>query len=214
MPLLKQYKDCFGNSEHIKRILPLIYSDILTFHKRALKFFRGKRKCTLPIWQSKIQANRSESVWRQILKSSWKNYNTRYQSILDSLQRHKLLLAEQSALLHMQQSEYDSHLLRAHIRKYEDDRGEMLKSLNRQEADELLKQQKSVLEWFSAASTIFTDHEDLVRVRQKSAGNGSWILQEEKVGNWIELDTPESSILWIQGMPGAGKESYLDPCSC
>lgn len=137
-------------------------------------------------------------VWRQIFKSVWKNHKTRYQSILDSLQRHSKLLAEQANLLHIGQSQF-------HIQTYENDLNEMFRRLDLQEDDELAKKQQSVLQWFSAASTTSTDHEDSRRVRETSAGNGSWILENEKANNWMELDPPDRSILWINGIPGAGK---------
>jgi hypothetical protein len=42
MPLLEQYKSLFGLKPHMKRVLALIYTDILEFHKRAVRMFRGK----------------------------------------------------------------------------------------------------------------------------------------------------------------------------
>lgn len=80
--------------------------------------------------------------------------------------------------------------------------------LNHQEDEELKRKQGETLRWFSAASTTIKDHERFRGIREDSAGNGSWILRNEKVMNWIELETPESSILWIHGIPGAGKKQF------
>jgi hypothetical protein len=42
MPLLEQYKEFFGDNEHMIPILALLYADILEFHRRAIRFFTGK----------------------------------------------------------------------------------------------------------------------------------------------------------------------------
>jgi hypothetical protein len=42
MPLLEQYKSLFGTKPHMRRVLALIYTDILKFHKKAVRTLRGK----------------------------------------------------------------------------------------------------------------------------------------------------------------------------
>jgi len=44
MPLLEQYQSLFGTKPHMIRVLALIYTDILKFHKKAVRMFRGKSK--------------------------------------------------------------------------------------------------------------------------------------------------------------------------
>jgi hypothetical protein len=44
MPLVKQYEELFGTDHHIRRVLALMYGDILDFHKRAIRFFSGRGK--------------------------------------------------------------------------------------------------------------------------------------------------------------------------
>ena len=48
MPLLEQFEYLFGDNPHMQRVLALMYSDILMFHKNALRFFteRGKYSAT------------------------------------------------------------------------------------------------------------------------------------------------------------------------
>lgn len=72
----------------------------------------------------------------------------------------------------------------------------------RQEQEEERKKYLQVLEWFSASQSTLQDHNTFCGTR--SNGTGDWILKEEKVRNWLEVDTPESSLLWINGIPGAG----------
>jgi hypothetical protein len=44
MPLLEQYQSLFGTKPDMIRVLALIYADILKFHKKAVRMFRGKSK--------------------------------------------------------------------------------------------------------------------------------------------------------------------------
>jgi len=42
LPLLTQYEALFGSSSEMCRVLALIYADILSFHKRAVRLVAGK----------------------------------------------------------------------------------------------------------------------------------------------------------------------------
>ncbi|TVY50823.1 Vegetative incompatibility protein HET-E-1, partial [Lachnellula cervina] len=109
----------------------------------------------------------------------------------------------QAALLHFQQYQSDSQATRLHIEQYERDRLETSSIQKRREQDELDRKYLKVLEWFSAAPSTLEDHNTFHGIR--SNGSGDWILKHEKIQNWYELETPISSILWLNGIPGAGK---------
>jgi hypothetical protein len=91
-----------------------------------------------------------------------------------------------------------------HIQQYEQDRSERIILLNRQEKVEEDRKYLAVLEWLSGANSTVLDHYTFRGRRTEYAGSGDWILKHEKVQNWMEPDTPESSVLWINGIPGAG----------
>ncbi|TVY15598.1 Vegetative incompatibility protein HET-E-1 [Lachnellula arida] len=184
MPLLEQYKDVFGTNDHMKRVLTLLYTDILDFHRRAIRFFSGR-------------------VWQQLFRSVWKNFGTCFTHILDSLSRHKNLIVEQAALLYFQQYQSNSQATLLHIQQYERDRLETRNIQKQHEQDELHQRYLNVLQWLSAAPSTLEDHNTFHGIRCN--GSGDWILKHEKVQNWRELETPVSSILWLNGIPGAGK---------
>jgi hypothetical protein len=48
IPLLQQYQDLFDHSPHMQRVLEMIYSDILEFHRRALRVFSGPGRPQFP----------------------------------------------------------------------------------------------------------------------------------------------------------------------
>lgn len=44
MPMLEQYEFLFKESPEMRRVLALIYTDILTFHKKAIRSVTGRGK--------------------------------------------------------------------------------------------------------------------------------------------------------------------------
>ncbi|KAH8586783.1 C2H2 domain-containing protein [Bisporella sp. PMI_857] len=188
MPLLEQYQSLFGTKPHMNRVLALIYTDILKFHKKAVRMFRGRAE-----------------VWRQLFRSIWKNFETRFKGLLEGLRLHRQLIVEQAELLHFEESQSNSQAVLAHIKQYEQDRLEKWEQLKKQEQNEKDRKYLAILDWFSAAQSTTADHETFREIRTPYAGSGSWILKHEKIQNWKEMDTPVSSIMWMNGIPGAGK---------
>jgi hypothetical protein len=90
-----------------------------------------------------------------------------------------------------------------HIQQYQDDRVIMLDKLDRFEEAERQAKYVSVLEWLSGAQTKL-DHGSACNARSEHPGSGSWILMKPELENWKEADTPISSVLWLNGIPGAG----------
>ncbi|KAG4441876.1 hypothetical protein IFR05_002617 [Cadophora sp. M221] len=177
IPLLEQYYSLFGTSREMETVLIMMYKDILSFHKEATRFFSGK-------------------IWKQLFRSMWKNFATTFKQILDNLNRHRHLITEQATLINFQRQDH-------FFQQYKRDGEERARShQERKHADERSKYLQ-VLEWFSAARSTQEDHNEFRGAR--SYGTGDWILKEEKVQNWLEVDVPEFSILWINGIPGAGK---------
>lgn len=85
-PLLLQYQNLFKDNQYMQQVLEQIYSDILEFHRRALKFFKQR-------------------AWRQLFRASWKDFKTRFQGILENLRRHRDLLESQAGLVHYEASQ-------------------------------------------------------------------------------------------------------------
>jgi hypothetical protein len=119
----------------------------------------------------------------------WKDFKTRFQNILDRLRRHREVIGSQANLLHFQQ--------------YQLDRTKMLEGLRRSENERRQKNYKEALEWISGADTNL-DHESACAARSEYPGSGRWILKHSKLQNWKEAGEPVSSILWLNGIPGAG----------
>ncbi len=58
-------------------------------------------------------------LWRQLFRSTWKNFDTRFKGLLEALRLHRQLIVEQAELLHFEESQGTSQAVLAHInRKY------------------------------------------------------------------------------------------------
>ena len=141
--------------------------------------------------------------WKQVFRSIWKNFETRFKDILRSLSGSRQLITEQASLVHYQHYQQDREMLRGHITRYEQDREEKELQLKQQEKAELDKKSRDVMAWFVATQNTLLDHDRFGDTRNQYPGTGQWILKDEKIQKWME-DMPDSSILWLNGKPGAG----------
>lgn len=132
----------------------------------------------------------------------WKNFETTFKQILDNLKTHRGLIKEQATLISFQRQEL-------FIEQYKRDVEDRSRSLEKQQEEEQWKKYVEILEWFSASKSTEADHAIFQEAR--SPETGEWILEDEKVQNWLELDVPQSSIIWINGIPGAGQSYPIDP---
>ena len=119
----------------------------------------------------------------------WKDFGARFRNILGRLRSHRDLIADEAALLHFQQ--------------YQQDRLEIIDRLKETETLERHRQYSKVMEWISGAQTG-ADHEACCAIRSEYPGSGQWILKHVKLQNWMEANAPTSSVLWLNGIPGAG----------
>jgi hypothetical protein len=110
---------------------------------------------------------------------------------------------EQASLIQYQQSQQDSQKLDYIIEQFEQDREEKLLQLKKQEEGERDQKFRDVLVWFSAATSTGLDHARFRDIRNQYPGTGEWILKDERIQKWME-DTPDSSTMWMNGIPGAG----------
>ena len=92
------------------------------------------------------------------------------------------------------------------IQEARDARLQLQTSLASFEREQNLAKTITVVNWLSAADAAL-DHEDFAAKRHYVPDSGRWILEEQKIKDW--LDPMESSvpIFWINGIPGAGKRS-------
>lgn len=155
----------------MRRVLELMYGDILEFHRHALKIFK-------------------RSAWKQFFRSSWKTFNTRFQCILSNLSRHRNLIESQASLVEYEQSK-------------------LARLAAQNSFEEIAKSEKdrrfiAVIEKVHPPNSL-NDHEQAVEARQEHPGTGRWILGAGQLRQWMDPLATDVPVLWVNGIPGAGK---------
>jgi hypothetical protein len=128
-------------------------------------------------------------------RSLWKDFNSRFQHILDDLKRQKVIVRD--------------HANQIHIQSYQSDRVKILEEFEHTRAQRSAEKKAFVIQWIGAPRTIL-DHESLCMVRQEQYDatrrwTGRWILENEEVKAWLSPLLPKSSIIWVNAVPGAGE---------
>lgn len=100
------------------------------------------------------------------------------------------------------------------IAKEEEHRKRQLKEAEQQEQYRKDSQYKKVIDWLHSAGVREPQtqlHNRLQGIHKEYPDTGKWIFAESKVDEWINADTPEFSVLWINGKKGAGKCHLFQP---
>ncbi|KIX07723.1 uncharacterized protein Z518_02377 [Rhinocladiella mackenziei CBS 650.93] len=196
IPLLTQYQTLFSQSPEMRNALKLMYYDILTFHRKAHRFFSGP-------------------AWKKIFHAFWKDFKTRFDGILKSLSYHKNIIESQAQLLHFQRYDQDRMQLLACLKQYEDLREDLWKRIDEQESAELQKKYADAIAWLAASSPTY-EHERALEKRERYPDSGKWIFEKPQMVDWKDGNTPSSPLFWLNGMPGAGKtvlaSSIIEKC--
>ncbi|KAL9111362.1 MAG: hypothetical protein Q9227_004239 [Pyrenula ochraceoflavens] len=171
MPLLERYRDLFKDNPHVQRALAAIYDDILEFHRKALRLF-------------------SRPTWKQLFRSTWSDFKTSFQHIVNDLRRHKDLIESEANIVEYQEAQ-------AH-------RTQAFQSLRTLLDTDRQTKLVSVVDWLSI-SDVRTDHDAATMVREEYPTTGTWIRELSSLKAWQEDDIPPNVLFWIYGIPGAGK---------
>jgi hypothetical protein len=130
-------------------------------------------------------------VWRKLFKALWKDFRSKFEGILKSLRRHKELIENRAALAQYTIYQEDIQKLKAEIEE-----------LVLEERNTKLRR---VQEWLATKSEAQINHERFVAERNKYPGTGRWILKHGPISSWMTADVPTTCLLWMIGVPGAGK---------
>jgi Sec-independent protein translocase protein TatA len=135
------------------------------------------------------------AVWVRIFKSMWKDFDTKFSGILKSLGRHKDLVECRATV-----SQY---------RRYQEDMTELKSKLEETISAEKEKKKLAVKEWLAVDGQWERDHESFCQVRKECPTTAKWILKHDSVEHWMQIDAPDTPVLWMNAIPGAGKMAVL-----
>jgi Cdc6-like AAA superfamily ATPase len=132
----------------------------------------------------------------------WKDFGTKFTGLLNSLTRHKELIERRASL--------------AQYRIYREDMKEMKSHVDKIITEERAKKLMSVKEWLAVGSLVEEDHLEYGKIRQAYPSTGHWILKNDYIRDWVDADDPYTPVLWLTGIPGAGKtilaSNIIDDC--
>ncbi len=186
LPLFTEYQSLFGHNSRMASVLALIYEDILEFHQVALRVLkRPSKDPKLSFKYLYLQC----SAWKQMFRAAWKDFESKFQHLVDDLRIHKDLIESHASILQIQETQVE----RAHMRR----QFAMIEQSQRQ------KKHLDVVTWLSAVNPIL-DHEAAISVRQSHPSSGRWLLQDSKMKAWLDHSRSSVPLLWMNGIPGAG----------
>jgi hypothetical protein len=130
-----------------------------------------------------------------LFRSAWKDFNTRFQHILDDLSRHKQLVERQASLIEYQEAQAE----RANVRN----------SFAILEEAERKNRYLAVVNWLSATDAIL-DQEASKAMRSEDPSAGRWVFEESRMKAWMDPANSVVPLLWMNGKPGAGRISSVE----
>ena len=109
------------------------------------------------------------------------------------MQQHRLLIESQVSIVEFEEIQK--------VRKIAE-----IESQNAKHAD-LDRRRMKVLQWLSPASSE-TIQEGCEKAREDYPGTGQWLFTNDKFSKWFHPDFCSSPLLWLSGIPGAGKTPF------
>ncbi|KAG8533005.1 uncharacterized protein KY384_001787 [Bacidia gigantensis] len=185
-PQFAQYEALFGNNSYMQSALSAIFEDILDFHLEAVKLFK-QRSIYISSIALAVKAN-SGSAWKSLWHATGRGLTGRIQSLAKTLTRHKAIVETQASLEEYQQCQ--------------EFRREMRSNLEKTQELEDTRQRTRVEQWLGPID-IGVRHENAAKERFQDTGR--WLLQNHRFQSWKSHDQCIDPLLWLHGMPGAGK---------
>ncbi|OCL10848.1 hypothetical protein AOQ84DRAFT_425849, partial [Glonium stellatum] len=154
IPLISQYQDLLEcaqavHNPYLQKALTMIYTDILEFHRNALRYFQQR-------------------IWKQLFQATWKTFRTKFSGLVENMRRHQRLLESQASLVQSIQ----------------------LRELNIAHFEQLFQD---------------LDYENFSRKLKNYPESGLWLVNDGRMQSWLNPDMCGSPLLWVTGIPGAGK---------
>ena len=137
--------------------------------------------------QSRIESNVS-IAWKIVFASCWRDFGSRFNSILENLARHRDLVDREALSIDIAEARVSRRLAEDELDKSE-------------KAREILMLQNA-LAWLAADDVDQENHLVQLSARRQH-DTCEWVLGLTKVICWMN-GGPDQSVLWLRGIPGSG----------
>ncbi|KAF7118883.1 hypothetical protein CNMCM5793_008519 [Aspergillus hiratsukae] len=153
-----------------------IYDVLVLFFKDILDFYQiGLKFFTMP-------------RWKYFFEALWPRKKEHINLVKTHIERHALLMRNEVRLEHIRE-EHDARL-RAFEHFKNAEKSDRLQQFYAIKADMGPMTYDDKLNWYHS------------RVCE---GTGTWLFQDDVVKDWLDVSGGSSRVLWLQGIPGAGK---------
>ncbi|CAN9080703.1 unnamed protein product [Alternaria alternata] len=191
LPRLDRLSNALIGDQNFQKVLALVFSDIVEFHRRAYKFVRRKS-------------------WTIFFGSMWAGFETRFNGILKDLAYHSELVDKEASAADITEAFRRS--------KVDDEKWEQQERewnsvsiywyeycMNTKTDFSLWIQAKvhKVLGWLETNDTMPADILDR-HLQDYLPDSCDWFVQHKETQLWLK-DVMKNPLLWLCGKPGAGK---------
>ncbi|GAQ07430.1 hypothetical protein ALT_4751 [Aspergillus lentulus] len=153
-----------------------IYDVLVLFFKDILDFYQiGLKFFTMPRWKCFFEA-------------LWPRKKEHISLVKTHIERHALLMRNEVRLEHIRE-EHDTRL-RAFEHFKNAEKSHRLQRFYAIKADMSPRMYDDKLNWYHS------------RVCE---GTGTWLFKDDVVKDWLNINNGSSRVVWLQGIPGAGK---------
>ncbi|CAN9120026.1 unnamed protein product [Alternaria alternata] len=178
LPRFDRLGTALQDKPDFQQALAVVYSDILTFHEHAYKLFR-------------------RNGWMCFFKSSWGQFGSRFNCILDSLAKHATLIDQEA----------NAYLVSDAMQW----RREALQAVAKTEKDRSTSQLTAALAWLGLETVphcgqAYQDNLLHRLINDCCDGTTDWILKHRSMRQWLQHGRG-GPILWLKGKPGSGKST-------
>ncbi|KAI0549688.1 WD40 repeat-like protein [Xylaria curta] len=181
IPGLLQYQTAFEKHPPLATVLEDYYADILAFHQEAFSVFRRPR-------------------WKELFHSTWKTFDSKFGPILQSMKNRRELLESEKGSATL----YEVQRLRQDVLDiYAKERNRTLQD----DAEKHRREMCSVREKLEAPN--YRVDQEISTEDRYGHDSGTWIFKDPNFCSWLDKDTSEHSVLYVNGIPGAGKTTLM-----
>ncbi|KLP18132.1 Uncharacterized protein LW94_12089 [Fusarium fujikuroi] len=188
LPDLTRYGQIYKEYPYVHTHLESYYCDILEFHSNALDVF-------------------ARPYLKVLFHSAWKTFKTKFDPILKSLERHRIMLSEEKLTAVMEETQKQGHSIQDKL----DQLHRQLQERDQKNAErDLTAHQSRIDQQYSTVESRIDApnyHEDYEIASQKRFQNtsGRWILSHPLVSEWLDHSSKANGKIYLSGIPGAGK---------
>ncbi|EMR87314.1 putative nacht domain protein [Botrytis cinerea BcDW1] len=188
LPRFDRYQKAFDNNVEFQQSLATVYTNILEFHQRAYKFLRQR-------------------AWHVIFLSFWKDFGSRFDSIINSLKKHREFIDIEAVSFDIVESRESRAKMQDDIRLRQKRELEMVEE---NEKNAKATRLQHAIAWFNLDGKDQEAVHDRIH-KKRHDKTCEWMAREHQFKNWMENNT-EDPCLWLHGKPGSGKSvicSYI-----